>query len=324
MPRDHFTDTQLETFAFLRIVFGVVWLLNTWFQAQSLLSKQFLASFSTQLAGQPNQLQDYMLSIFHGIQTVGYLPLAIAIIVIDLLIALSLLTGVGMRITIWVGIIYSFFLWSSVEGMGGPYGNGSTDPGPGIAYILAFVFLGLTNAGSRLRLFRLRKSIFKERHDEVAVGLNNLVIGRMLFGLLWAFDAYWKWQPYFITHVESYLIHGQQNQPEWIIAYIQFFISIMHGIGSIAFALIVALIETFIAISLVVGRWLEFFVPLGAVYAFGIWTTAEGWGGPYTAASTGMPDNIIGNAIIYVYIFLFLLVVYHPFRPRQPRNAIRF
>ena len=137
--------------------------------------------------------------------------------------------------------------------------------------------------------------------------------GRVLFGLLWAFDAFWKWHPYFLHRADSYLVQSQQGQPAWIVSYIQFFIDIIHIVGPFVFGLFATSIESVIALSLLFKKGLDFILPIGFVYSLGLWTTAEGWGGPYAPGFTGNRGDIWGTAIIYCYIFLYLMVMYSPF-----------
>ena len=58
-------------------------------------------------------------------------------------------------------------------------------------------------------------------------------------------------------------------------------------------------------------------LPIGLLYSFGLWTTAEGWGGPYGTGFTGNKGDVLGTAIIYCLIFRYLMVVYPPFRMRK-------
>ena len=64
------------------------------------------------------------------------------------------------------------------------------------------------------------------------------------------------------------------------------------------FAHFIAVAETTVAIGLVFGLFSNLTYVLGALLTLVIWTTAEGFGGPYVAGSTD-----IGGAIIYVIVF---------------------
>ncbi len=297
--------TDQDGFALLRIMFGLIWVLNTWFQANSAyINRLFLKSFDAGIIGQPAWLAHYTQSVVSAIVAIGAPSVAIVTVVIDGLLALSLLTGAWLRFFSWVGIAYNLFMWSTVGGMGGPYAQGATDPGTAIVYALTFFFVLLTRSWARLSLAPGRSSV------ELTHRLYGA--GRLLFGLLWAFDAFWKWQPYFLEHGVNDLVQAQQGQPAWIVAYIRFFIHIIQMVGPLAFGLFAAIAETLIAASLLSKKGLKFMLPIGFLYSLGLWTTAEGWGGPYGAGYTGNRGDILGTAIIYCLIFLYLVAMYAP------------
>lgn len=298
--------TLRHAFTLLRILFGIIWLFNTWLQANSAyINHLFLKSFNAGIHGQPEWLARYTQAVIELIQVLGPSRVAAATVVIDAALAFSLISGVWLRFFAWMGIIYNLFMWSTVGGMGGPYTQGATDPGTAIVYALAFVFvlLGLAPGTASGAFSGPRYSL-----------------GRLLFGLLWAFDAFWKWQPYFLGHAVDYLVQSQQGQPAWIIAYIQFFIGLINAVGPLAFGIFAAVMETLIALSLLLNRGLQFMLPIGALYTFVLWTTAEGWGGPYGRGFTGNKGDILGTAIIYCLIFLYLMVIYPPFRVRKKED----
>ncbi|MEJ2725445.1 MAG: hypothetical protein P8175_12525 [Deltaproteobacteria bacterium] len=305
--------TRQHAFAVLRIMFGLIWVLNTWFQANSAyINHLFLKSFNAGINGQPEWIASYTTSVISVMQFLGAPRVAVATVVVDGLLALSLLTGIWLRFFAWVGIVYNLFMWSTVGGMGGPYTQGATDPGTAIVYALGFLFVILTRSWTRL-------SLQPVTHTGSVSGRSYLV-GRILFGLLWAFDAFWKWHPYFLHHADTYLVQSQQGQPAWIVSYIQFFIDIIHIVGPFAFGLFAAVVESVIALSLLFKRGLDFMLPIGLIYSFVLWTTAEGWGGPYGPGFTGNRGDIWGTAIIYCFIFLYLMVMYSSFGPWKTEN----
>ncbi len=78
------------------------------------------------------------------------------------------------------------------------------------------------------------------------------------------------------------------------------------------FAYLVAAIETLIALALILGFARKITYITGAVFSLLIWSTAEGFGGPYTAQSTD-----IGTAIIYALVFVALLAMAAQFGPSR-------
>ena len=121
---------------------------------------------------------------------------------------------------------------------------------------------------------------------------------RIAFGLVWAIDACMKWQPAFLGNLAGYL--STDGQPAWIAKWIHFSAGIV-GTAPHFYAVIIAIAETVIAISLIFGLYTKQIAYGGMVLAFVIWSTAEGFGGPYTAGCTD-----IGCAVIYIFVFSYM------------------
>lgn len=120
---------------------------------------------------------------------------------------------------------------------------------------------------------------------------------RILFGFVWLVDAWFKWQPDFINHFTSYLTGSLDGQPGWVQSWIHFWINVVN-VDPHVFAHLVAIGETALALALILGVFSNLTYLLGVLLSVVIWTTAEGFGGPYQAGSTD-----IGAAIIYVLVF---------------------
>lgn len=120
---------------------------------------------------------------------------------------------------------------------------------------------------------------------------------RIGFGAVWAVNAYFKWQPAFIANFSDSLTEAVIGQPGIIQAWINVWANII-SLNAQYFAIITAVTETVIAIGLIFGIFTRFAIFLGIIFSLLIWTTAEGFGGPYGASSTD-----IGAAIIYVFVF---------------------
>ena len=75
----------------------------------------------------------------------------------------------------------------------------------------------------------------------------------------------------------------------------------MNRIDPHSFATLVAIIETFIALVLVLGFARTVHLHSWTAFSLLIWSVAEGFGGPYTSASVD-----IGTAIIYAIVFIAL------------------
>ncbi|EQD66696.1 conserved hypothetical protein, membrane, partial [mine drainage metagenome] len=142
-------------------------------------------------------------------------------------------------------------------GLGGPYTSGATDPGTAIVYALAFALILLIHGWRPLAAFR---------HGAVAVPAQwKFTLARVLFGLLWAFDAYWKWQPAFLHGAGSFLAQSMAGQPHWVAAYIGFVLHIIQQVGVERFAVFTALAESALALSLITGVLIDLAMPLGVL-----------------------------------------------------------
>ena len=181
-------------------------------------------------------------------------------------------------------------------------------------YALGFALVLLTHAWRPLSMFR---------HGPIQAPADwQLRLGEIVFGLLWAFDAYRKWQPDFLLHSVGYLTAAQAGQPGWIVAYLGLFIHAIQIVGPMAFGIAVAVAESVIALALLTGIALDWMLPLGAIYSFGLWITAEGWGGPYTAGATGSKGDVLGTSTIYVLVFLFLIAARAERAARARRGSV--
>ena len=128
----------------------------------------------------------------------------------------------------------------------------------------------------------------------------SFAVLRIVFGFVWLIDAFFKWNPAFINNLTSYLTEGAQGQPSLVQAWIQLWIQGVN-VNPHLFALAVALAETAIALGLIFGFLSKAALTGGMLMALVIWTTAEGFGGPYQPGSTD-----IGAAIIYFIVFVAL------------------
>jgi nitrite reductase (NO-forming) len=123
---------------------------------------------------------------------------------------------------------------------------------------------------------------------------------RIIFGLMWGIDAAFKWQPAFRA---SFLVQIQAaavGQPTWLHGWFNFWISLLSH-NPQAFAVVVAIIETLIALTLIFGISRRAAYLAAAIFSLLIWAIPEGFGGPYSATSTD-----IGTGIIYAVVFFSL------------------
>lgn len=297
----HYTRDQELAFAVMRIVFGLIWAANTILEANRPYVNKFLESIAKRVHGQPHAIRVYLHGVIHVIHTLNPHHVAMATVILDGLLALSLLTGIALRPLARLGILYTLFLWTTVGGFGGPYTAGATDPGTAIVYALTFMAVLAVPSERRLAIGAPNSHLVETRGIEIV---------RILFGLLWAFNAFWKWHPAFLHHSLSYLRASQTGQPAWIVLYIGLVIQVITFVGPFVFGIFAAAIETVLAVSLLAKRGQKWLLPIGFFYSFGVWTTAEGWGGPYSLGSTGNRGDMLGTANIYMVVYLYLIIAY--------------
>lgn len=131
---------------------------------------------------------------------------------------------------------------------------------------------------------------------------NGIGILRILFGVVWAVDAWFKWQSDFIDNFTSYLTGAHHGQPIPVQKWIGFWIRVVK-VDPHVFAHLVAIGETAVAVALILGVFTNLASLLGILLSLVIWSTAEGFGGPYQAGSTD-----IGGAVIYALVFVGLFL----------------
>lgn len=126
---------------------------------------------------------------------------------------------------------------------------------------------------------------------------------RITFGVVWAIDAWLKWQPGFATTFVPNLVAQASSDPHWLSPWFDFWIR-LERLAPQLWAVLIALVETSIATALILGVARRVVYIGGAIFSLLIWTTAEGFGAPYQIGSTD-----IGTSIAYVLVFLGLLVM---------------
>src|SRR5579859_3712331 len=132
--------------------------------------------------------------------------------------------------------------------------------------------------------------------------LRGMGILRIVFGLVWAIDASFKWQPGFTNNFTHYLTGNLAGDPVFVQVWINFWITIVK-VDPYVFAYLVASAETAIAVGLIFGIFSHLTEVVGVLLSLVIWTTAQGFGGPYLPGATD-----IGAALIYVLVFVALFL----------------
>jgi uncharacterized membrane protein YphA (DoxX/SURF4 family) len=125
----------------------------------------------------------------------------------------------------------------------------------------------------------------------------GLGVVRIVFGLVLAVDAGFKWSPAFLTHFLGYLNGAIEGQPVVVRAWLELWVDLVR-INPTAFAYLIAVSESLVAVALIAGAFCSVACIFGALLMLTIWSTAEGFGGPYKAGSTD-----IGTAVVYAIAF---------------------
>ncbi len=126
---------------------------------------------------------------------------------------------------------------------------------------------------------------------------------RTAFGLVWAVDAYLKFQPAFLSGYLGIIQGAASGQPAWLTPWFNFWVSAI-SLNPDFFAWSTRIIETAIAISLLLGLGRKWMFVLGAIFSFIIWSVPEGLGGPYASGATD-----VGTGLIYTLVFVAFIVL---------------
>lgn len=124
---------------------------------------------------------------------------------------------------------------------------------------------------------------------------------RILFGVVWLADAFFKWQPSFLHGLPDVMRDGSAGQPSWLDPWFTFTRAVI-GLQPTLWAYGIAIAETVLALALLCGFARKVTYVAGAAWSLLIWTTAEGFGHVPSGVATD-----IGTAIVYAVVFLALL-----------------
>ena len=128
----------------------------------------------------------------------------------------------------------------------------------------------------------------------------HVAILRIVFGVMWTIDAAFKWRPAFGSGFMNQINSAAQGQPSWLHPWFSFWIHFLSHNPHL-FAALTVIIESIIALALLIGLARRTTYLSAAVFSLLIWAVAEGFGGPYTSGSTD-----IGTAVVYAVVFFAL------------------
>lgn len=143
-----------------------------------------------------------------------------------------------------------------------------------------------------------------EQHTASLIRRRLLALARIAFGLAWAVAAWLKWQPAFLHGLPTLLQGAMDGQPVLVARWIGFWFHIVQG-QPLLFAYLIASIESLLAVCFLFGIGTNIASVVGCLYALGLWSVAEGFGGPYVAGQS----TDIGTAFPYAILCLVMACV---------------
>ena len=127
---------------------------------------------------------------------------------------------------------------------------------------------------------------------------------RVLFGIVWLVDAFFKWQPGFRSSFAAMIQGMVTSQPGIVKPWFQFWALIATHTGHLLPDL-TAVTETAIGVALILGFARRPVYVMGGLYALFVWAVGEGFGGPY---ALGISTDV-GAAPIYAFVFACLFIL---------------
>ncbi len=130
----------------LRMAFGLVWAIDAQFKWRPDFIHNFAAYLTGAQAHQPYLVRAWI-SLWVDVVRVDPVGFAYLVALSETALALALILGLFTDLACLGGAALCLVIWSTAEGLGGPYVAGSTDIGTAIIYVFVFGFIFLTRAG---------------------------------------------------------------------------------------------------------------------------------------------------------------------------------
>lgn len=134
---------------------------------------------------------------------------------------------------------------------------------------------------------------------------------RVIFGVVWAVDGAFKFQPGMADALPGMVQDAGTGQPSWLAPWFQFWSQAV-GANPGFFVTSIGLLELALGLALIFGFLRKVAYTGGFFLSLLMWGVPEGFGGPYGPNSTD-----IGTGIIYAFAFLLLLIINAAFGPSQ-------
>jgi uncharacterized membrane protein YphA (DoxX/SURF4 family) len=127
---------------------------------------------------------------------------------------------------------------------------------------------------------------------------------RIAFGVVWGIAAWLKWQPAFINSFTDQVTGSKDGQPPAVQGWISWWGHLV-STNPHFFAYLLACTETTLAAFFIFGILTNLTCIVSMLLSLGIWSVAEGFGGPIQPGKS----TDIGTSIMYVIIAAILLAI---------------
>ncbi|GHO46464.1 hypothetical protein [Ktedonospora formicarum] len=128
-------------------------------------------------------------------------------------------------------------------------------------------------------------------------GINAI---RSIFGLLWLINAWFAWQPGFLTGITGHAVEMLPEQPFLMANWTRLWLDLLNLNPSL-FSWLIALLETSIGLGLLLGAFTNLACVVGLFLSLFLWSTAEGLVLPYDTVS-------LGASLTYALVFCGLIL----------------
>ncbi len=125
-----------------RAAFGIIWAVDAYLAWRPAFAAHFVGYLQNASQGQPGYLHGWF-AMWIAIVTPATGVFVWSTRLLETLIAIGLLAGLGRRWVYFAGMVFSLLVWSTAEGFSGPYVVGVANLGPSLAYLLVFATLWL-------------------------------------------------------------------------------------------------------------------------------------------------------------------------------------
>ncbi|MEO7112223.1 MAG: multicopper oxidase domain-containing protein, partial [Polyangiaceae bacterium] len=123
-----------------RAAFGIIWAVDAYLAWRPAFAAHYVGYLHNASQGQPGYLHGWF-AMWIAIVTPATGVFVLLTRILETVIAVGLLAGLGRRWIYFVGALFSLLLWSTAEGFSGPYVIGAANLGPSLAYVLVFAAL---------------------------------------------------------------------------------------------------------------------------------------------------------------------------------------